>query len=978
MKFATPMLTMWLGALVLMSYCIASGKGTICGAGTVFDSDHSQCLPTPPATETKMITAQGDLLFIVANGKRIGFQYLNGTRVFFEQIVTKEEMMGLTLETVYAIGLEEGQQKEALANVVLNQAVTDRIYNATIARIQGDQAEATAREAADAVIASSVSAELIARLQADQGLNMSLAAESFARTLADQSLQQSLNQAITTETIARLQADWAVNVSVSASIATIATTVNMELSARIAADQVFSTTIGSSMTAFTTTMTSSLTNVNSSLSSEIAARVSTLAVVTTSVAAEASRATAEENALQSMAAIEASTRAAADLLLQGSLATESSTRLQLDQALNVSCSYAIGLVAVAANTGLAAVNSSLSNEMAARINSLAAVTSSLIVEASTRSVTDQGLQNSMATEAAARQLADQTLNASFSYAISTLAASFSTSINSSLTNEMAARVYSVTAAMVTISTETSRAVAAENSLQALVATESSSRSMADQALGTTTNATISAAVAAVSTVVAAVNSSLTVELTSRSNAVALVTSALMAEASRASTAESNLQASLTTESSSRSLVDQSLSTSISSSQVTMASINTSLGGEIARAIAGDNSLQQAVAAEASTRAAADVVEAAVRSSAVAAVNGSLAIEIAARVQANQALMAANQVLTATVQGIQTQFAIPSAPVIAVGSIDSYLAPITLHVNMTTPATTGVFPITAYTLYYKAMADGSFTKIATVVFPFNLVVPLSRLAINYTMYATATSVLGEGPPSGNITVTCPPPPYPSSPVLSVAAVNVNYPQSIQVSLSTAANSPVSQYPVTSYTLYYTYTSITSFIRVVVGPATNFPYTLVVPKDNVLYSVYATASSTIGEGVGSNNITATMPTLPGLRIVVEGHADVVVQCAVGDYSCQAHNVCNQVTSLACVYQTYDCGSGSQGSWYPPDGSSGSSNFNFAFTYDFWGQSGVGISGTSGMNGNICSAGSPSQLARYGLSGTHSWPSGHWYRV
>ena len=107
--------------------------------------------------------------------------------------------------------------------------------------------------------------------------------------------------------------------------------------------------------------------------------------------------------------------------------------------------------------------------------------------------------------------------------------------------------------------------------------------------------------------------------------------------------------------------------------------------------------------------------------------------------------------------------------------------------------------------------------------------------------------------------------------------------------------------------------------------------------------------------------------GLSIVVEGHANVVVPCTAGDFSCEAHEVCNRVTGLPCVYQAYECTGTSPGSWYPPDGKSGGSSFNFAFGYDFVG----------GNYGNICAT-VPSQMTTYGLAATHT-PAGlgHWAR-
>ncbi len=107
--------------------------------------------------------------------------------------------------------------------------------------------------------------------------------------------------------------------------------------------------------------------------------------------------------------------------------------------------------------------------------------------------------------------------------------------------------------------------------------------------------------------------------------------------------------------------------------------------------------------------------------------------------------------------------------------------------------------------------------------------------------------------------------------------------------------------------------------------------------------------------------------GLSIAVEGHANVNVNCVVGDYSCQAQQVCNQVTNSICVFQQYDCAFGNQGSWYPPDGLSGGSNFNFAYTYDLNG----------GSYGNICAC-TQSQMTKYGLASNHTYCGlGHWTR-
>jgi hypothetical protein len=112
--------------------------------------------------------------------------------------------------------------------------------------------------------------------------------------------------------------------------------------------------------------------------------------------------------------------------------------------------------------------------------------------------------------------------------------------------------------------------------------------------------------------------------------------------------------------------------------------------------------------------------------------------------------------------------------------------------------------------------------------------------------------------------------------------------------------------------------------------------------------------------------------GILIKVEGHADICAQCALGDYSCQAKAVCDQVTGYNCVWQDYDCCMGNKGSWYPPDGASGGSNFNFAYAYDLCGE----IGGPANY-GNICAC-NKSQMTKYGLAANHQdcgW--GLWFR-
>jgi hypothetical protein len=107
--------------------------------------------------------------------------------------------------------------------------------------------------------------------------------------------------------------------------------------------------------------------------------------------------------------------------------------------------------------------------------------------------------------------------------------------------------------------------------------------------------------------------------------------------------------------------------------------------------------------------------------------------------------------------------------------------------------------------------------------------------------------------------------------------------------------------------------------------------------------------------------------GLSIVVEGHANVIVNCQKGDYSCQAHEVCNKVTGYNCVFQQYDCAYGNMGSWYPPDGMSGGAQFNFAYAYDFY----------NNTYGNICAC-NQSQMQKYGLAAKYQYCGlGHWQR-
>jgi hypothetical protein len=111
-------------------------------------------------------------------------------------------------------------------------------------------------------------------------------------------------------------------------------------------------------------------------------------------------------------------------------------------------------------------------------------------------------------------------------------------------------------------------------------------------------------------------------------------------------------------------------------------------------------------------------------------------------------------------------------------------------------------------------------------------------------------------------------------------------------------------------------------------------------------------------------------PGmLDIMVDGTPSnfyVCVVCEVGEYSCQAEQLCSRVTGETCVYQAYNCDlADSGGSWYPPS-TGGSYFFNFAYSFEM----------LSGGYGNICDHGG---YARgYGIATRYlGGLRGRWYR-
>ena len=122
---------------------------------------------------------------------------------------------------------------------------------------------------------------------------------------------------------------------------------------------------------------------------------------------------------------------------------------------------------------------------------------------------------------------------------------------------------------------------------------------------------------------------------------------------------------------------------------------------------------------------------------------------------------------------------------------------------------------------------------------------------------------------------------------------------------------------------------------------------------------------------DNGSCAIDSVCGVTIAVEGEAgDILVPttCVAGDYYCQAQQVCESVTGEACVHQEYDCYTGVSGSWYPQSGE-GSSDFNFAYDYDF--------GGGDTDYGNICAC-DLTQMTLYGLAQTHTYCGvGHWTR-
>ena len=154
-----------------------------------------------------------------------------------------------------------------------------------------------------------------------------------------------------------------------------------------------------------------------------------------------------------------------------------------------------------------------------------------------------------------------------------------------------------------------------------------------------------------------------------------------------------------------------------------------------------------------------------------------------------------------------------------------------------------------------------------------------------------------------------------------------------------------------------------------PGDTVPSSATAPTDD--WECTATPTAAGVAGPTATDLVSVAAGCTGVSVTVEGASGNIIvctNCTQGDFSCEAREVCETVTNQTCVHQTYDCATGSLGSWYPSgiSGASGS-GFSFAYAYDFWGSS----------YGNICDC-NPDDSTQFGLYRGHQYcGTGHWFR-
>jgi hypothetical protein len=166
--------------------------------------------------------------------------------------------------------------KTFLTEEDLTAQIGDELAAEATLRIAGDNAEITARTAADATLTAAVLAEVTSRTNADTTLTTNLNAEVTSRTNADTTLQNNINAEITVRSLAditlqanidaltllagggtdaeatlRIAADNAEITARTAADATLTAAVLAEVTARTAADTTLTTNLNAEITART-------------------------------------------------------------------------------------------------------------------------------------------------------------------------------------------------------------------------------------------------------------------------------------------------------------------------------------------------------------------------------------------------------------------------------------------------------------------------------------------------------------------------------------------------------------------------------------------------------------------------------------------------------------------------------------------------------------------------------------------------------